>query len=71
MTLKQILEKQEKRRNENGDYGITACKESIKQQMEWDNKSLYQLLEEFVERANKDIFFNNAMVLACWEMINE
>ena len=35
------------------------------------NKSYYELLEEYVERANKEFGFNKAMVLACWELINE
>lgn len=70
MTLKQIIEKEEARRTENGDYGIKACKESIEFHVKYEHKSLYELLEEYVKRANEDIFFNKAMVLACWEMIN-
>lgn len=71
VTLEKILEKEKARRHEDGDFGIKACKESIEFQVKYFKQSLYQLLEEYVERANKDIFFNQAMVLACWEMINE
>ena len=80
-TLEQIIEKERQTRRENGDFGIKACKESIIKQInsniEMNKKynynlpvSLYVLLEEYVERANNDIFFNDAMVLACWELIN-
>lgn len=81
-TLEEIIEKENKTRTENGDFGIKACKESILNEIErhkqWNeqentnkyNTSLYVLLEEYVKRANEDIFFNKAMVLACWELIN-
>lgn len=71
MTLGQIIEKEKQHRCENGSFGIRACKESILWDVEHFKKSLYLLLEEYVERANKDVFFNRAMVLACWELINE
>ena len=71
MTLQQILDREQKHRCEGGMFGIEACKEHIKWEEEHFNKSLYQLLEDFVERANKDVFFNRAMVLACWELINK
>ena len=81
--LEQILAKEKDCRNENGAFGIKACKESIINSIELNKKlneksgkqiyntSLYILLEEYVERANEDVFFNRAMVLACWELINE
>lgn len=74
-TLEQIIEKENTRRNENGMYGIQACKESILSSLEIDKKygketSLFTYLEKFVKRANEDVFFNDAMVLACWELIN-
>lgn len=81
-TLEQIIEKEKQTRQENGDFGIKACKESILEEIYWHEKwnlqgqtnkyntSLYVLLEKYVKRANEDIFFNNAMVLACWELIN-
>lgn len=75
-TLEQILKATEKA-SKNGMFGLDACKESIKSQIEMDKKyfnketSLYALLEEFVKRANKDVFFNSNMVRACWELINE
>ena len=80
-TLQQIIKKENKTRKESGAFGIKACKESIIKQInsniEMNKKynynlpvSLYVLLEEYVERANNDVFFNDAMVLACWELIN-
>lgn len=71
MTLNEILEREKSHRTENGMFGIKACKESILNFKEFKNASLYQLLEEYVKRANEDVFFNKAMVLACWELINE
>jgi hypothetical protein len=70
-TLEQIIIKEKKNRTENGMFGIKACKESIIFDRDFRKKSLYQQLEEYVKRANEDIFFNDAMVLACWELINE
>ena len=71
MTLQQILDKEKKTRHAGGAFGIDACKESIKFYKDHCKKSYYTQLEEYVERANKDPFFNKAMVLACWELINE
>ena len=71
MTLEQIIEKENARRSEGGMFGITACKESIQWEVEHLGKSLYTMLAEYVKRANNDVFFNRAMVLACWELINE
>lgn len=70
-TLEQILEKEKKCRHEDGDFGIAACKESINFSKNAFGHSYYYQLEEFVKRANEDPFFNKAMVLACWELINE
>lgn len=70
-TLAQIIEKEKANRTEGGSFGITACKESIMFDVNFFKKDLYQLLKEYVQRANEDIFFNRAMVLACWELINE
>lgn len=77
-TLEQILEQEKAHRHEDGDFGIKACKASIKADCEAVKKyygesaelNLYSRLEEYVKRANEDVFFNKAMVLACWEMIN-
>lgn len=74
-TLQEILEHENRHRREGGVFGIKACKESIISAIEIDhkyggNKTLYSLLEEYVQRANEEIFFNDAMVLACWELIN-
>lgn len=81
-TLEQILKEQKERRQEDGMFGIAECKKSIRENIDlhkrWNrehntnwNTSLFVLLEEYVERANNDLFFNHAMVLACWELINE
>ena len=82
-TLEEILSKEKEHRCENGIFGITACKESIKAEVNFRTKKeivnrelngytiLFDLLGEYLERAQNDVFFNNAMILACWEMINE
>lgn len=70
MTLQQIIESEQKHRHEGGMFGITACKECVEFERDHFKKSLFTLLEEYVKRANEDVFFNRAMVLACWEIIN-
>lgn len=70
-TLESILKKEKEIRREDGIFGIKACKESVLRDVAWKNKSLFELLEEYYNRAKDDVFFNNAMVLACWELINE
>ena len=70
LTLEKILEEENKRRTEGGDLGITACKRSINFARDHLNESYFVQLEKYVDRANTDPFFNNAMVLACWELIN-
>jgi hypothetical protein len=69
-TLEQILADVKENVAFNGSYGLNACKEHIAWVQKVEGKSLYKLLEEYVENANKDTFFNKTMVLACWEMIN-
>ena len=64
-TLEQILETEKAHRSEGGAFGIQACKESIQFDVDFFGRSLDDLLEEYIERANDDIFFNRAMVLAC------
>lgn len=71
MTLEQIIEREKANRVVGGAFGIDACKKEIKWEVEHFNESLYKLLGEYVERANKDVFFNKIMILACWELINE
>lgn len=71
LTLEKIIAKEKARRTEEGMFGISECKKSILFTQKWLKESLYQQLEEYVKRANEDIFFNTAMVLACWELINE
>ena len=74
-TLEQILEEQKARRHEDGIYGIKACKESILNTIKYDKELLHkettleELLDSYVERTNASVFFNSAMVLACWELI--
>ena len=79
-TLEQILAKEKEHRHEEGDFGIKACKESIKFEVEWRRKRneglseftvLLELLGEYYIRGVSDVFFNKAMILACWELINE
>jgi hypothetical protein len=81
-TLEQILEYQKQVRQEDGDFGIKACKEHIKYEVGYRTKKriaseylngytiLFELMSEYLERAQNDVFFNNAMILACWELIN-
>jgi hypothetical protein len=71
VTLETILRIEKEHRQEDGEFGIKACKESIEFTVRYFKKSLYQLLEEYVLRANESAFFNRRMVLACWELINE
>ena len=76
-TLEQILEEEKKTRQEEGMFGIKACKESILDRLETSKKyaihsfTLFDLLQQYYERAVTEPLFNNAMVLACWELINE
>lgn len=82
-TLEQIIEQERAHAKKNGDYGLDACKESILSTIKTNNMlnersgkqtyttSLYVLLENYVDRANADPFFNRTMVLACWELINK
>lgn len=75
LTLEQLIEIG-RNAPRNGDFGITSCKKSIKDFIEMckghgNEKSLYELLGVYVERANTDAFFNAIMVYACWELINE
>lgn len=70
-TLEEIIELETARRSEAGIYGIEACKDWINEKRNTFGKGLYEQLESYVEAANNDPFFNKAMVLACWEMINE
>lgn len=74
-TLEQIINQERENRSENGDFGIKACKESIKDDLEFSEKynkgdTLFTLLEKYYKWTD-DPFFNKAMVLACWELINE
>ena len=73
-TLEQILEYEKAHRCAGGPFGIKACKECIKSELELDKKfgvksSLFTYLEKCMTRAN-DPLYNKAMILACWELIN-
>lgn len=71
-TLEEILKEEQahKEWNENGTFGINACKEEIEWKKEHLHQSYFQQLEEYVERANNEFLFNSTMVLACWLLIN-
>ena len=82
-TLEQILAKEKEHRHEDGMFGIKACKEHIHWEVTFRTKReivhrelngytiLFDLLGEYLERAQNDKLFNRAMILACWELINE
>lgn len=70
--LREILERQQADRVEGGMFGITECKKAIQFNLDIDKKeSLGHLLQGYVERVQKDVFFNKQMVLACWEMMDQ
>ena len=70
-TLEEIIRAEQSHRHEGGQFGIDACKKSIRFSVEYLGENLADLLNEYVERANADAFFNKAMVLACWELMQE
>lgn len=70
-TLEEIIRAEQTHRHESGQFGIDACKDSIRFSVEHLGSNLADLLNEYVERANTDAFFNKAMVLACWELMQE
>lgn len=74
-TLEQILEKT-KTASKKGSYGIEECKKAVLAELNFSKRSnkyetLYTLLEFYVDRARNDMFFNENMVQACWQLINE
>lgn len=70
-TLEQIITEEKAHRHEDGMFGIAACKETIIFYRDELHESLFTQLEKYLKRANEDPFFNKAMVLAVWELINE
>lgn len=77
LTLEEMITKLKNQpRVDTGDFGMRACKDAIKSSLEISKKydknpdTLFTLLEEYYNRACNDIFFNERMLLACWEMIN-
>lgn len=76
-TLEEMIKIQKRLKREQGksylvgEYGLIACKESIKSTLAYrSGATLFTLLEEYLKRANEEWMFNNRMVLACWELIN-
>lgn len=75
LTLEQLIEIG-KSAPRDGDFGIKEAKDEIKFLAEMHKRSghqrsLYEMLGEYVEKANdKDIVSNARMVCACWELIN-
>lgn len=76
LTLEQLIEIG-KSAPRDGDFGLKEAKDEIKFSVELSKRhghqrSLYEMLGEYVERANnKDTVYNAVMVCACWELINE
>lgn len=70
-TLEEIIRSEQEHRTEGGIFGITECKDSIRTAVDLFGRTLGDLLAEYVERANSDVFFNKAMVLACYELMQE
>lgn len=76
-TLEEILEKT-KNDGKGGIFGIDACKESIEWSVEnrirlngeTRQHALFELLQEYLDRAQDDILFNKTMIQACWQLIN-
>ena len=66
--------------SKDGIYGIDACKKCVKEMICLNKKfnAHYQnnncpdnykdLLNHFIKRANEDIFFNENMIRACYEL---
>lgn len=76
LTLEQLIEIG-RSAPKDGEFGLKEAKEEIKFLVEMSKRggherSLYEILGEYVERANtKDIVSNATMVYACWEVIND
>ena len=51
------------------EFGVAACMKSVKFSVEELGNNPYQLLGEFIMRAEKDVFFNKAMIDAAKEYI--
>ena len=50
-------------------FGMAACMKSVKFRVEGLGDNPYQLLGEFIMRAEKDAFFNKTMITAVKEYI--
>ena len=51
VTLETIIRIEKEHRVEGGSFGIKACKECIEMEIKYFDKTLYQLLGEYMERA--------------------
>lgn len=74
LTLEKLLEVG-KSAPVDGEFGLNACKEDIKIFLKMckrygEERSLYELLEIYVERAKADELFYATMIYACWQLIN-
>lgn len=77
-TLKDIL-KATKNAPQKGDFGIVACKQAIndavddrlKRFNETRENALFALLQGYLDRSRNSVFFNDNMIQACWQLINE
>ena len=81
-TLETILKRTENA-SIDGIFGINACKHSIKETIATNIKynahfgvkhyaeDYETLLAQFLDKANKDVFFNENMVRACYELMQE
>lgn len=69
--LKEIRKGRKTGKYENGLFGIKACKESIKWDIENQNKTIQQIYAELISRALTEIGFNTNMIIACEEMMEK
>ena len=58
-------------KSQNGVYGLSACKDSIRWEMTSKNKTIDEIYVELVNQALTDAFFNTNMIVACEQMMEE
>ena len=71
MSLEELLAYCKDHRCEGGEFGIAECKNHIYWRHSYCHSDFFAQLREYYKRATTDSFFNDMMVLACWEIINE